>query len=149
MEQQLYSIQALSDWDVCAQAIAPQLQAGDILTLSGSLGAGKTTFTQALARILGAQVSPRSPTFSLMRTYPLQNEYNVKHLVHIDAYRLESASDVLALNLEEEQLEPGTIFVIEWPEHMQDWLTKHGPVWSLQIRQTEGEVREVRLEKPS
>lgn len=147
MASSVYVIDAFSDWDTCVTSLAPELQPGDILGLSGPLGAGKTTFTQALARALGALGDPRSPTFSLMRTYQLKHHASLQRLVHIDAYRLEKPGDVLALNLEEEMAEPGTLLVIEWPENVRTWLDRQQKYYFITINPQEGERREVRIEK--
>lgn len=147
MEPILFQIKTLTDWDVCAAQVATHLRSGTILTLSGPLGAGKTTFTQALARVLGAATEPRSPTFSLMRAYTLTGKHGLKRLIHIDAYRLESPTDVLALNLEEEQMEPDTMLVIEWPENIQEWLSRQVLHLKMSITLGRGEERLVRVEQ--
>jgi tRNA threonylcarbamoyladenosine biosynthesis protein TsaE len=116
-----FSIKSLADWDTLAQTIAPDLKAGSILALSGPLGAGKTTFVQALARALGSKDKPKSPTFALMRIYRLKHP-KLKRLIHVDAYRIENENDLLVLNLDEELAEPGTILAIEWPENIEKWL---------------------------
>lgn len=142
-----FTVHLMEDWKTVARAVIDTLQAGDILTLSGPLGAGKTTFTQALASELGVQISPRSPTFSLMRMYLFPERNGMTRLIHIDAYRLEKSSDILALNLEEERDEPGTILVIEWPEQISSWLQKQKGVKRLKITLGTGEEREVVLEE--
>jgi tRNA threonylcarbamoyladenosine biosynthesis protein TsaE len=147
MTQKTFSIHAFSDWDRWAEELVSEFTAGAILGLSGPLGAGKTTFTQALARALGAEGDPRSPTFSLMRTYQLKNHPTLRRLVHIDAYRLEKPGDFLALNLEEEMSEPGTLVVIEWPENIQAWLERQQSYYWMTIVPQKGETREVRIEK--
>lgn len=141
------TIQTVTDWEMLAHEIAPSLQAGDVLALSGPLGAGKTTFTQALARVLGATVDPRSPTFALMRAYPLSGQATIKRLLHIDAYRLEKPEDLLALNLEEELLEAGTVIVIEWPENLSSWFARREKYYWMTIIPKEDQVREVRFEQ--
>ena len=87
-----------------------------VLALSGDLGAGKTTFTQYLARELGVGEIITSPTFVIMKKYPLPNDAQFKHLVHIDAYRLESPEELLVLNLNTELHDKGNLVVIEWAE---------------------------------
>ncbi len=127
MSEKTFQVQAIEDWDGVAQAIIEQLRAPMILALSGPLGAGKTTLVQTLAYQLGVEGRPRSPTFSLLRTYTLPKEQNgIKRLVHIDAYRLENASDVYALDLESELAEPGTIVAMEWPEQIGESLKTLG-----------------------
>jgi tRNA threonylcarbamoyladenosine biosynthesis protein TsaE len=119
MSEKTFRVQVIEDWDGVAQAIIEQLRAPMIVALSGPLGAGKTTLVQTLAHRLGVEGRPRSPTFSLLRSYTLPKEQNgIKRLVHIDAYRLENASDVYALDLESELAEPGTIVAMEWPEQI-------------------------------
>jgi tRNA threonylcarbamoyladenosine biosynthesis protein TsaE len=117
------SVKNITDWQIVAREIAKDLRAGNIITLSGPLGAGKTTLVQALAQELGAKSLPRSPTFSLVRTYKLKaNSYKLVRLVHVDAYRIENEKDLLPLNLEEELDEPGTVMAMEWPENVDGWL---------------------------
>jgi tRNA threonylcarbamoyladenosine biosynthesis protein TsaE len=147
MKQKTFSIHSFSDWDHWAEELVPEFTTGTILGLSGPLGAGKTTFTQALARALGAEGDPRSPTFSLMRTYQLKKHPTLRRLVHIDAYRLEKPGDFLALNLEEEMNEPGTLVVIEWPENIQAWLERQQEYYWMTIVPRAGETREVRIKK--
>jgi tRNA threonylcarbamoyladenosine biosynthesis protein TsaE len=146
MFDSMYSIKQMSDWDLLAKALAVELTPGAVIALSGPLGAGKTTFTQALARALGAKGDPRSPTFSLLRTYRLEHE-SLKRLVHVDAYRLETKSDLLALDLDEERAEPGTILVIEWPEQAMPWLEHIKSVYWLSLKPLANEEREVRIER--
>ncbi len=120
-------------WDFIAHDIASRLEAGDVITLQGPLGAGKTTFVQSLARALGIKKTPQSPTFSLMRTYVVPKHPRFKRLVHMDAYRIDDESDLLALDLDSELHEPGTLLVIEWPEKIPTFL-KGKSVTTLKVR---------------
>ena len=95
-----------------ASAIAGTLLPGDVLLLDGDLGAGKTTFTQGLARAMGVGEAVTSPTFSLVRSYP--TAFGVE-LIHVDVYRLDTLADIIALGLPE-MLEDGAVAVIEWGE---------------------------------
>ncbi|MDR9501783.1 MAG: tRNA (adenosine(37)-N6)-threonylcarbamoyltransferase complex ATPase subunit type 1 TsaE [Desulfurivibrionaceae bacterium] len=91
-------------------------QAGDIILLSGDLGAGKTTLTQAIAR--GLQVPAgcyiTSPTFSLLHEYPGRIP-----LYHMDLYRLAGEEEIEELGFEEYIYGQG-LTVIEWPERLGD-----------------------------
>lgn len=91
-----------------------------ILALSGDLGAGKTTFTQGLARGLGINTRITSPTFILQRSYngPKLN------LIHIDLYRLEGdiKHDLENLGINELLKDKGNLIVIEWAEKMKGYL---------------------------
>jgi tRNA threonylcarbamoyladenosine biosynthesis protein TsaE len=95
-----------------ASAIARTLLPGDVLLLDGDLGAGKTTFTQGLARAMGVGEAVTSPTFSLVRSYP--TAFGVE-LLHVDVYRLDALAEIVALGLPE-MLEDGAVAVIEWGE---------------------------------
>src|SRR5574337_1692541 len=108
-------IKQIEDWQSIADEVIKELKPGAIITLSGPLGAGKTTFVQVLAKALGAKALPKSPTFSLIRTYGVRHApTGIRRLIHVDAYRLEHPEDARPLNLDEERREPGTILVIEW-----------------------------------
>lgn len=92
-----------------AQEIAPKLQLGSVIALTGELGAGKTFFTQQLCRFLGVTEIVSSPSYVLM------NEYQGKHpIVHIDLYRLSSPEEVLELGFYD--MMEHRITIIEWPE---------------------------------
>ncbi len=89
-----------------------------VLALSGDLGAGKTTFTQALGRVLGITDDITSPTFTLMKGYETTDDV-FSHLVHMDAYRIESEEELRPLRFGEMLKTPHTILVIEWAELIQ------------------------------
>lgn len=109
-----------------AQKITTQLNGGDILTLQGDLGAGKTTFTKGIAATLGITKTITSPTFAIMNVYELPAEKNgIKTLVHIDAYRLESPDEIITIGAEDYLGEPDTLCVIEWPEKIQTVLDNY------------------------
>jgi len=90
-----------------AAAIAPFLAEGDVVALSGELGAGKTCFVQGAARALGVTTRVTSPTFTLVRTYPSDPV-----LVHCDVYPLDRLQDVVDLG--DEVLAPDVVTMIEW-----------------------------------
>ena len=90
-------------------ALGGLLEEGDVVLLQGELGAGKTTFTQGLARGAGSDELVNSPTFILV------NEYRGRiKIYHADLYRLEDPEDVLALDLPGATLDGA--LVVEWPE---------------------------------
>jgi tRNA threonylcarbamoyladenosine biosynthesis protein TsaE len=98
-----------------AAQLATTLRAGDIVTVSGDLGAGKTTFVRGAARALGVIEPVTSPTFTIGHRYEAPTP-----VAHLDLYRL------AGLDSEEwGDLEPyfdGTVAFVEWPEHGGAWL---------------------------
>ncbi len=102
--------------------LAPRVLA-TVITLSGELGAGKTTFAQGAALTLGVTETVQSPTFVLEKIYALENQ-KFTHLVHIDAYRLKSAHELRVLGWEELAREPGNLILIEWPERVAECMPK-------------------------
>lgn len=96
-----------------AAEIAGLLKKGDVITLKGDLGAGKTAFTRALVNVLSPtpQEVP-SPTFTLVQTYDLKDFT----LWHFDLYRIEKQEDILELGWDE--VRRGGVAVVEWPERL-------------------------------
>jgi len=86
-----------------------------LIMLCGDLGAGKTTFVQALAKELGVTKTVQSPTYVLMKKYQTTNS-KFKTLVHIDLYRLEKPEELAVLQLENYLSDPYALVCIEWPE---------------------------------
>jgi tRNA threonylcarbamoyladenosine biosynthesis protein TsaE len=97
-----------------AHSIALLLNEGSVIALSGDLGAGKTTFTQGLAKGLEIQKMVSSPTFTIMKMYNGRLK-----LTHIDAYRLEGLHQDLGF---EELIGTQGVCVIEWPEYIKELL---------------------------
>ena len=100
--------------------LAAQLQAGDVIALSGALGAGKS----ALARAIIQAVDPTeddvpSPTFTLVQHYALADG---TPLWHLDLYRIDDAQDAMALGLEDAFVD--AVCLIEWPERLKKFLPK-------------------------
>lgn len=90
--------------------VAPHLRAGDVLILSGDLGAGKTTFTQGLGEALGVRGPVASPTFIIARTHP--SLVSGPALIHVDAYRLTSLAELDDLDLD--AAVESSVTVVEW-----------------------------------
>jgi tRNA threonylcarbamoyladenosine biosynthesis protein TsaE len=88
-----------------------------VLTFEGELGAGKTTFVQAIARGLGVTGPATSPTYALVHHYRGRRG----PVFHLDCYRLRSSDEATDLDWEGLLLE-GDVVLIEWPERVGDWL---------------------------
>jgi tRNA threonylcarbamoyladenosine biosynthesis protein TsaE len=92
-----------------------------VLALEGNLGSGKTTFVQGFARALGIKENVLSPTFVLIKAYPMigsRTSHHFRHLVHIDCYRLESPKDLLHLGFWELLKDKDAIILIEWADRV-------------------------------
>jgi tRNA threonylcarbamoyl adenosine modification protein YjeE len=99
-------------------AIAKVLKSGDLLLLNGPLGAGKTTLTRGIGEGLGASGTVQSPTFVLARTH--RTSVGPK-LVHVDAYRLNSALELDDLDIDF----ANSIVVVEWARDYIDGIAEH------------------------
>lgn len=88
-----------------------------VIALSGDLGAGKTTFVQELAKELGVIEPVTSPTFVIMKRYET-TDADFQLLIHIDAYRLEDASELSVLGFDDVLAESKALICIEWPERV-------------------------------
>ncbi|KAB1641672.1 tRNA (adenosine(37)-N6)-threonylcarbamoyltransferase complex ATPase subunit type 1 TsaE [Gulosibacter chungangensis] len=102
------SIRTAADMEAFGERLASQLRAGDVLVLTGPLGAGKTTLVRGLGAALGVRGTVASPTFVIARTHPSVS--GGPALIHVDAYRLGSALELDDLDLDFE----ASVTVIEW-----------------------------------
>jgi tRNA threonylcarbamoyladenosine biosynthesis protein TsaE len=93
-----------------------------VVGLFGNLGAGKTSFTQGIAKAFGIKDHITSPTFVLEKIYKLKKGFSYEHLVHIDAYRLEGAKEMSAIGWDEIRKNRKNIVFIEWPENVKEAL---------------------------
>jgi tRNA threonylcarbamoyladenosine biosynthesis protein TsaE len=95
--------------DVLGARLARLLQPGDIVTLSGPLGVGKSALARSVISALGYQGEVPSPTFAIVQPY----EALQPPLWHVDLYRLDSPDELVELGLEEAA---DSVLLIEWPE---------------------------------
>ncbi|WP_096271789.1 tRNA (adenosine(37)-N6)-threonylcarbamoyltransferase complex ATPase subunit type 1 TsaE [Paucisalibacillus globulus] len=97
-----------------AEKIATLLKPGDVLTLEGDLGAGKTTFTKGIATGLGISRTLSSPTFTIVKEYE-----GTIPLYHMDVYRLEGSDEDIGFD---EYFHGNGIAVVEWAQFIEDYL---------------------------
>jgi len=120
----------LSDLGGFAKQVVEGVQAAPpsgrayLVVLHGDLGAGKTTFVQALAKVLGVEDTIQSPTYVLMKSYTVLPPGGgwLSKLVHIDAYRLNDPEEFKTLKPEEFLNDPTALVVLEWPERIEGQL---------------------------
>jgi len=122
-----------------AARLASLLRPGDIVTVAGELGTGKTTFVRGAARALGVTVPVTSPTYTIGHRY--EGQVTVSHL---DLYRLASVSEAEWGNLEP-YLE-GSVTFVEWPEAAAGFLP--APRAAVRLRHLGGEHRLIEVEAP-
>lgn len=127
MEKRIQNLEELArEAERLLQDLAPNEGGATLVTLSGELGAGKTTFTQAIARTLGITEPITSPTFVLEKVYAIEEDPygHFDRMVHIDAYRLNGGSELSALGFAELMKDPKSLILLEWPERVADLLPK-------------------------
>jgi len=103
------------DTIAAGEAFAGVLSPGDIVLLSGTLGAGKTTFVKGVAKGLGVSERVTSPTFTMVREHHCEGVIGIETLHHCDVYRVESLDEVLDLALGE-LVEDAGVALVEWGE---------------------------------
>src|SRR3989338_811552 len=106
-----------------AEQLTPKEKGATIVTLSGSLGVGKTAFARALARAFGIDEDVTSPTYVIEKIYmPAKGVFS--RFIHIDAYRLNGAHDLDVLGWRELIQESGNLIILEWPEKVDGAIPK-------------------------
>jgi tRNA threonylcarbamoyladenosine biosynthesis protein TsaE len=101
-----------AETETIGEHLGKRLLTGDVVLLTGELGAGKTTFVRGVTRGAGSSAPVASPTFQLVRVYPGRVQ-----LAHVDLYRVEELSELAGLGLEE-LAEQGAV-VIEWGDRLE------------------------------
>ncbi|MBA4765404.1 MAG: tRNA (adenosine(37)-N6)-threonylcarbamoyltransferase complex ATPase subunit type 1 TsaE [Erythrobacter sp.] len=114
--------------------IAARLEPGDVVALSGGLGAGKTTLARAIIAALGHEGEVPSPTFTIVETY----DHLPVPLVHADFYRLEHPSEAEEIGLDDYR--EGAVLIAEWPDHAGGF--EHEPTCLAIALETVGEGRQ-------
>ncbi|MBV8079846.1 MAG: tRNA (adenosine(37)-N6)-threonylcarbamoyltransferase complex ATPase subunit type 1 TsaE [Actinobacteria bacterium] len=133
MEQTVVTVSADETGELGGR-LGAQLGAGDVVTVSGDLGAGKTTFIRGAARALGVGGAVTSPTFTIGHRYDAPVP-----VAHLDLYRVRALDEA-----EWGDLEPyfdGTIAFVEWPEHAGGWLPP--PVAAVRLEHVDASHRRI------
>lgn len=124
-----------AETEAFGELFGKRLRTGDLVLLTGELGAGKTTFVRGVARGIGSSAPVASPTFQLVRMYAGRVQ-----LAHIDLYRIETTSELADLGLDE-LLDQGAA-VVEWGERLD------APKAALvHLEHLEGDRRVIRVER--
>ncbi len=96
-----------------------------VLALHGNLGAGKTTFTKHLAKVLGITENVNSPTFVIQKYFEVHTDDFFKKLIHIDTYRIDLQDELVRLGWAENVADRGNLIAVEWPENIPDLLPEN------------------------
>jgi tRNA threonylcarbamoyl adenosine modification protein YjeE len=125
-----YEVVSAADMEDLGRRMGGMLAPGDLVVLTGPLGAGKTTLTRGIAEGLGVRGPVQSPTFVIARTHP--SLVGGAPLVHVDAYRLGSALELDDLDLDVE----GSVVVVEWGRGMAEGLRESW--WEVELERAVG-----------
>ncbi|WP_029145925.1 tRNA (adenosine(37)-N6)-threonylcarbamoyltransferase complex ATPase subunit type 1 TsaE [Microbacterium luticocti] len=125
-----HEVASASDMERLGRTMGGMLSAGDLVVLTGPLGAGKTTLTRGIAEGLGVRGPVQSPTFVIARTHP--SLVGGAPLVHVDAYRLGSAAELDDLDIDVD----GSVVVVEWGRGMAEGLRELW--WEVEIERATG-----------
>jgi len=106
-----------------ARDYAGKLKGGEVIGLIGELGAGKTVFTKGIAAGLGITETVTSPTFVLMKIYPVTGQKHIERLVHVDAYRIAKPEELINIGLED-YFNNESVVIIEWADKVEFVLPK-------------------------
>lgn len=117
-----FIVRSMEELERVARAVLNDLKAHEagatLVTLSGELGAGKTAFVQAIARLLGIDEPVTSPTFVIEKEYMAPAGARFSRLTHIDAYRLAEERELETIGWREVIARPRSLIMLEWPERI-------------------------------
>jgi tRNA threonylcarbamoyladenosine biosynthesis protein TsaE len=129
------SSSSAADTEAAGARLAGELSAGDVVLVSGELGAGKTTFVRGACRALGVSANVTSPTFTIGQLYAGSPD-----VAHLDLYRLDGAEPGLL----EDYLTPDRIGFLEWPELAEPELER--VTARVRIEHAGGDTRKITVE---
>lgn len=117
MHEQQIKTQTAQETIKLAEELATNLRPGDVLTLEGDLGAGKTTFAKGIAKGLGVERTVSSPTFTIVKEYEGEIPF-----YHMDVYRLENSDEDIGFS---EYFNGDGVAVVEWAQFIEDYLPEN------------------------
>lgn len=125
--------------------VSPSSQA-TVIGLEGDLGAGKTTFVQQVANLLGIKGAVTSPTFTLIHVYKLPKVFKARtHLIHIDCYRFDQPKELADLGWDELIADSKNLIFIEWPERVVEILPPN--IQTIKFKFIDEQTREIKIEE--
>jgi len=120
------------------ESFGKKLKGGEVIGLIGQLGGGKTVFVQGIAKGLGIKEKITSPSFILMKSYPVKKG-KIKNLVHIDCWRIKSENELETIGLEDYLGKKNTVIVIEWADKVKKFLPKNSIIFCFKLGKKENQ----------
>lgn len=137
--EKVYRVESLSELEAVAKDVLCLCGKERVFALEGKMGAGKTTFTKALCKVLGCEDNVCSPTFAIVNAYFSESEGEI---YHFDFYRLNSIREAEEIGVEE-YLYSGSYCFMEWSERVKEILPERYVV--IEIETVAENAREIRL----
>lgn len=134
------SIQNIAGIDNAARQLLEEIGERRVVALSGKMGAGKTTLTSAMMRVLGMDDEASSPTFAIVNEY--HSSKTGQTVYHFDFYRLESPAEALEIGIED-YWESGSLCIMEWTENIEAILPDD--TLTVEIRELDDHSREITI----
>ena len=129
-------IDSLSDLPQVAQAVIDSLDGRSVVVFRAGMGAGKTTFTTALCKVLGVTDPVGSPTFAIVNEYMRADG---DPMYHFDFYRINKLSEAIEIGLYD-YLDSGCLCIMEWPENIEDLLPEETLKISISINKDQSRI---------
>ena len=123
----------------------PPAKRAQLVILSGNLGSGKTTFVQNFAKLFGVKNRVLSPTFVFVHEHKTSRLSRFDKIIHVDAYRMGTKRDVIAVGLRSYLKDQKNLVLIEWGERIKKWLPK--PDLTVEFHHHKPHLRRVRIIK--
>lgn len=137
-----YISKSVDDTGKIITALCNGFVGGNILVLQGDLGSGKTTSAKFIAKYFGVDEEMTSPTFVIMKNYPLPHEkQGINEIVHMDAYRLHGAPDAESIGLSDHLKRNDVLVIIEWPENIANIVPEHAK--EIRFEHLDGDSRKI------
>ena len=140
--QYVLNITSETDTQALAQALTKLKLSGSVW-LSGDLGAGKTTLTRYWLQAMGHEGAVKSPTYTLVEPYEIENRGSVKPVYHADLYRLQDPEELEFIGFFEYLDNPDSLVIIEWASRAEDLLQP--PTLTIQIEKQANDIRRVTI----
>ncbi|MFH1142842.1 MAG: tRNA (adenosine(37)-N6)-threonylcarbamoyltransferase complex ATPase subunit type 1 TsaE [Candidatus Uhrbacteria bacterium] len=125
---------------------AQQLQGGEVVLLVGEIGAGKTTFVQGIGSELNVPDHIKSPTFVIVHEHQVNNQKTIKHLIHLDGYRL-GQTRLSELGIDRFCGRIDTVIVIEWPDQVEFDLEDCQATHRIEFKHMDKDQRKITLQQ--